>query len=403
MRTYTNMSSQRSIYFNPAAANASSASRQIEGLTAFHQSFPNYAPTPLVQLPELAAELGVGTVLVKDESSRFGLPSFKVLGASWGCFRAIAAQLGLPSTVSPDELSNRAKDASIVLTTASMGNHGRAVAFMARLFGIEARIFVPRSLNQWTRDLIAGEGARLIVVQGDYDQAVQKAVAETCVGQGVLLIQDTAFEGYEEVPSWIVEGYSTMMHEVQNELSRLGLSGSMMITPAGVGSLAHAVAKHCKSQSTPMSVVAVEPDTAACLSSSLTAGKPVTVRTSSTIMDGMDCGTVSSTAWPDLQRLVDACVTVSSYESHCAVQYLTSKSVAAGPCGGASLAALRRLAISKEASSLLNKDSVVILLSTEGAREYPVPKDVSVDDVVGLTQTLTQINSSDSTCNRRRG
>ncbi|KAJ5205907.1 Peptidase M20 [Penicillium cf. griseofulvum] len=391
------MSSRRSIYFNPAAANESSASPQIEGLTAFHQSFPNYAPTPLVQLPELAAELGVAAILVKDESNRFGLPSFKVLGASWGCFRVIAAQLSLPSTVSLDELSRRAKEASIVLTTASMGNHGRAVAFMARLLGIEARIFVPRSLNKWTRDLIAGEGARLVVVQGDYDQAVQKAVDETRAGQGILLIQDTAFEGYEDVPAWIVEGYSTMMHEVQNELARLGLSGSMMITPAGVGSLAHAVAKHCKSQSTPMSVVAVEPDTAACISSSLAAGKPVTVQTSSTIMDGMDCGTVSSTSWPDMQRLVDACVTVSSYESHCAVQYLTSKSVAAGPCGGASLAALRRLATSEEAMSLLNKDSVVILLSTEGAREYPVPKDVSVDDVVGLTQTLTQINSSNPT------
>jgi diaminopropionate ammonia-lyase family len=391
------MSSRRSIYFNPAAANESSASPQIEGLTAFHQSFPNYAPTPLVQLPELAAELGVAAILVKDESNRFGLPSFKVLGASWGCFRAIAAQLGLPSTVSLDELSSRAKEASIVLTTASMGNHGRAVAFMARLLDIEARIFVPRSLNQWTRDLIAGEGAQLVVVQGDYDQAVQKAVDETRAGQGILLIQDTAFEGYEDVPAWIVEGYSTMMHEVQNELARLGLSGSIVITPAGVGSLAHAVAKHCKSQTTPMSVVAVEPDTAACISSSLAAGKPVTVKTSSTIMDGMDCGTVSSTSWPDMQRLVDACVTVSSYESHRAVQYLASKSVAAGPCGGASLAALRRLATSKEATSLLNKDSVVILLSTEGAREYPVPKDVSVDDVVGLTQTLTRINSSNPT------
>ncbi|CAI7569680.1 unnamed protein product [Penicillium glandicola] len=391
------MSSRRAIYFNPAAANENCVSPQIEGLTAFHQSFPNYAPTPLVQLPELAVELGVKTVLVKDESNRFGLPSFKVLGASWGCFRAIAAHLSLPATVSLDELSNRAKEASIVLTTASMGNHGRAVAFMARLIGIEARIFVPRSLNQWTRDLIAGEGARLVVVQGDYDQAVQKAVDETRVGQGVLLIQDTAFEGYEDVPTWIVEGYSTMMHEVQNDLAHLGLSGSVVITPAGVGSLAHAVAKHCKSQSTPMSVVVVEPDTAACISSSLTAGKPVTVQTSSTIMDGMDCGTVSSTAWPDLQRLVDACVTVSSYESHCAVQYLTSKSVAAGPCGGASLAALRQLAKSKEATSPLNKDSVVVLLSTEGAREYPVLKDVSVDDVVGLTQTLTQINSSNLT------
>ncbi|KAJ5779342.1 hypothetical protein N7457_007062 [Penicillium paradoxum] len=392
--------SRRPIYFNPAAANERIASPEIEGLTAFHQSFPNYAPTPLVQLPDLAAELGIRAVLVKDESNRFGLPSFKVLGASWGCFRAIAAQLGLPPTISLDELSIRAQEASIILTTASMGNHGRAVAFMARLLGIEAWIFVPQSLNQWTRDLITGEGARLIVVQGDYDQAVQQSLDEARTGQGVLLIQDTAFEGYEDVPAWIVEGYSTLMREVQDELAQLGLPGSLVITPVGVGSLAHAVAKHCKSQSTPMSVVAVEPDTAACLSASMAAGKPVTVQTSTTIMDGMNCGTVSSTAWPDLQRLVDACVTVSSCESHCALQYLASKSVAAGPCGGATLDALRQLATSKEATSLLNKDSVVVVLSTEGAREYPVPnipKDITVDDVVGLTQILTRINSSNPT------
>jgi diaminopropionate ammonia-lyase family len=386
---------RRPIYFNPAAANERIASPQIEGLTQFHQSFPSYAPTPLVELPELAKELGVRSVLVKDESNRFGLPSFKVLGASWGCFRAVAAQLGLSSTVSLDELLTRAKEASIVLTTASMGNHGRAVAFMARLLGIEARIFVPRSLDEGTRDLIASEGARLVVVQGDYNQAVQEALNES-LKQGVLLIQDTAFEGYEDVPAWIVEGYSTMMNEVRDESARLGLPGSLIITPVGVGSLAHAVTKHCKSQDTPMSVVAVEPDTAACLFSSLNAGKPVTVQSSETIMDGMDCGTVSSAAWPDLQRLVDACVTVSSYESHCAVQYLHSKSVKAGPCGGASLAALRHLATSKR-ECLLNKDSVVVLLSTEGARGYSTPKDVSVDDAVRLTQALTQINSSNPT------
>jgi diaminopropionate ammonia-lyase family len=386
---------RRPIYFNPAAANERIASPQIEGLTQFHQSFPNYAPTPLVELPELAKELGVRSVLVKDESDRFGLPSFKVLGASWGCFRAVAAQLGLSSTVSLDELLVKSKDASIVLTTASMGNHGRAVAFMARLLRIEARIFVPRSLDQGTRDLIASEGARLVVVQGDYDQAVQEALNES-LKQGVLLIQDTSFEGYEDVPAWIVEGYSTMMNEIRDELIRRGLRGSLMITPVGVGSLAHAVTKYCKSQRAPMSVIAVEPDTAACLSSSLEAGKPVTVQSSETIMDGMDCGTVSSAAWPDLQRLVDACVTVSSYESHCAVQYLHSKSVRAGPCGGASLAALRHLAASMK-GYLLNENSVVVLLSTEGARGYSTPRDVSVDDAVGLTQALTQINSSNPT------
>ncbi|CAG8947858.1 unnamed protein product [Penicillium salamii] len=386
--------SRRSIYFNPAAAHEHIASPQIEGLTQFHRSFPNYAPTPLVQLPELAKDLGVHSVFVKDESNRFGLPSFKVLGASWGCFRAIAAQLGLDATVSLDELSKQARNASIVLTTASMGNHGRAVAFMARLFGVEARIFVPRSLDEGTRNLIAGEGAKIVVVQGDYDQAVQAALEESR-GQNVLLIQDTAFEGYEDVPAWIVDGYSSMMTEVQEELARLGLSSSMVITPVGVGSLAHAVVKHCKSHDTPMSVVAVEPDTAACLASSLKAGKSVTVQGSETIMNGMDCGTVSLSAWPDLHRSVDACVTVSSYESHCAVQYLQANAVNAGPCGGASLAALRHLATSN--TSLLSKDSVIVLLSTEGARQYTTPKDVSADDAVGLTQALTQINSSNPT------
>lgn len=391
------MSSRRPIYFNTAAANERCSPLQIQGLTCFHQSLPNYAATPLVSIPDLAAELGVHAIFVKDESNRFGLPAFKVLGASWGCFRAIRSLLGLPSTVSLDELSARAQENSIVLTTATMGNHGRAVAFMARLLRIEARIFVPQSLNQTTRDLIAGEGAQLVVVQGDYDRAVQEALDETNRMEGALLIQDTAFDGYEDVPSWIVEGYSTMMEEVQDGLAQLGLSGTVVVTPAGVGSLAHAVAKHCKSQSTPMSVIAAEPDTAACISASLKAGKPVTVQGSSTIMNGMDCGTVSSTAWPDLQRLLDACVTVSSYESHCAVQYLASKSISAGPCGGASLAALRRLVTQKQATSLLTKDSVVVLLSTEGAREYLVPKDVSVDDAVSLTQTLTQINSSNPT------
>lgn len=389
------MSSRRPIYYNPAAANERITSPQIEGLKSFHQSFPNYAPTPLVQLPELASELGVRHVLVKDESNRLGLPSFKVLGASWGCFRAIVAKLGLSPTVSVKDVSSRAKAESIVLTTATMGNHGRAVAFMAGLLGIEARIFVPECMDQATRDLISGEGARIVVVQGDYNKAVQGALDESRLNDSVLLIQDTAFEGYEDVPAWIVEGYSTMLNEVQDDLTELGLTGSVMISPTGVGSLAHAVAKHCKSQSMPMSMVAVEPDTAACLSASLTAGKMITTQSSETIMDGMDCGTVSSTAWPDLQRLVDACVSVSSYEAHCAVQYLTSKSVEAGPCGGASLAALRHMA--KEKSSLLNKDSVVVLLSTEGARRYNTPRDVFVEDAVGLTQTLTQINSSNST------
>ncbi|KAE8144978.1 tryptophan synthase beta subunit-like PLP-dependent enzyme [Aspergillus avenaceus] len=276
----------------------------------------------------------------------------------------------------------------------SGGNHGRAVAFVARLLGVKARIMVPCAMDLETRTLIAGEGAEVVVVQGDYDQAVREAAGAAEMMDGGILVQDTAFEGYEDIPSWIVEGYSTMMMEIGEQIALEGLRCDLVVTPVGVGSLAHAVATYCKSQDSPISVVAVEPDSAPCLHSSMRAGKSVAVQTLSTIMDGMNCGTVSSTAWPDLQKLVDACVAISCYESHCAVQYLAAQSVTAGPCGAASLAALRRLATSKEAGHLLNKDSVVVLLSTEGPRPYVTPIDVSADDSVTLTQVLTTINSS---------
>ena len=388
--------SRRPIYYNPAAANERCELPSTEGLDQFHRSLPNYSQTPLVSLADLASEIGVRAVFVKDESNRFGLPSFKGLGASWGCYRAIAKQINLPPTVSLEEISLKAKEASIALVAATEGNHGRAVAFMARLLGINAQIFVPQSMNEGTRGAIAGEGARVVIVQGDYDQAVQEAWETSKRPGGALLIQDTAFDGYEEVPAWIVEGYATMMGEIEDQLAQMNLSSTLMITPVGVGSCAHAVARYCKSRGKPQSVVAVEPHSAPSLLSSLSAGKLVPVRTSSTIMDGMNCGTVSTTAWPDLYRLVDACATVSCYESHCGVQYLNSHLVPAGPCGGASLAALRRLAAEKE-SGLLTEDSVVVLLSTEGKRAYSVPMDVSVDDAASLTQTLTQINSSNPT------
>lgn len=388
------MPSRRPIYFNPAAAYESYSAAQSDNPRQFHRSLPNYAPTPLVSLPDLATELGVRAVYVKDESNRFTLPSFKVLGASWGCFRAVTSYLGLSSTVDLDEVAKQAKDSAITLVAATEGNHGRAVAYMAQLLGIISIIFVPDHMDEKTRSLIAAQGAQVVVVQGDYDRAVQEASSHTQDTSGALLIQDTAFEGYENVPAWIVEGYSTMMVEIEGQLGDLGLRSSVVVTPVGVGSLAHAVSRYCKAQNPPVSVVTVEPDSAPCLISSLDAGKLVTVQTSSTIMDGMNCGTVSSTAWPDLQRFVDASVTVSCYESHSAVQYLSSRSVPAGPCGGASLAALRHLAASGEATSLLNKGSVVVLLSTEGKRDYPAVQDVSVDDAVSLTQVLTQINSS---------
>ena len=390
-------SSRRPIYFNARAANSSCPARNNQGLKAFHQSLANYSPSPLVALPDLATDLGVRGVYVKDESSRFGLPSFKILGASWGTFRAISKYLSLPAEIGLDELSAAAMKVPIKLFAATDGNHGRAVAFMAKLLSLQADIFVPEILDDYTCGLISGEGASLHVVSGDYDKTVQRAAEIANATHGGLLVQDTSFPGYEEIPSWIVDGYSTMLYEIDQQLANLGLHSTIMITPVGVGSLAHAVARYCKSGERAVSVVTVEPDTAACLHQSLNAGSPVSIATSHTIMSGMNCGTVSLSAWDDMQKLVDASTTISCFESHCAVQYLSQCGVAAGPCGAASLAALRLLASAKVNPLKLDQDSVIVLLSTEGARPYQTPLDVSHNDPVAVGEVLAAIRSAKPT------
>ncbi|KAA8909599.1 hypothetical protein TRICI_004434 [Trichomonascus ciferrii] len=386
------MRSRRTVLYNTEAKGKTLEFPNVVGLKEFHESLPNYGVTPLKPLPEVARELGVRGVYVKDESSRFGLPAFKVLGASWGCYRAVTKELGLSPEAGLEETRKAVGESQLPmkLIAATEGNHGRAVAFVGRLLGIETEIFVPGQMDAATREFISGEGAIVTVVDGNYDESVNAASIASNKSKGSILVQDTAFDGYEEIPSWIVEGYTTMMREIEDQLND---KCTVMVTPVGVGSLAHAVTRYCKSKD--ISVIAVEPDTAPCLYSSLRSQQLETVPTSATIMDGMNCGTVSSTAWPDLKTCVDGCVTVSDYEVHCSVEYLASHSIKAGPCGAAPLAALRAL-VGFGDGPLLDENSVVVLLSTEGPREYKVPFDVSTEDVVELTQTLTKIDSSNS-------
>ncbi|KAH8694245.1 putative diaminopropionate ammonia-lyase [Talaromyces proteolyticus] len=387
---------------------ASPTRRPISAIRSFHTSLPGYAQTPLVALPDLAQQLGVKAVYVKDESKRCGLRSFKILGASWGCFRAVCAHLKIePASTNITDLREYVRDQNeqvqIYLYTATEGNHGRAVGYMAALIGVQAHVFVPEGMNAHTRKLIENDGAQLHVVQGDYDIAVGQAAAAAAT-HGGLLVQDTAWDGYEEIPSWIVDGYSTLMEEIDEQLGKEGLHPSVVITPVGVGSLASAVAKHCKwRRHSHVQVVAVEPDTGACFYKSLLAGRSVTVKTTSSIMNGSCCGTLSSTAWDILRQSVDASVTVSDYESHRAVQYLESHAISAGPCGGSTLAALRHLVETQQDRVELNKDAVIVILSTEGSRPYPKPFDTSTDDPVTLTQILTQIDSSNATLSVAEG
>ncbi len=191
--------------------------------------------------------------------------------------------------------------------------------------------------------------------------------------QLALLIQDNAFEAYERIPAWIVEGYSTLLFEVESQLEAQGLKATTIVTPIGVGSLGHAVVGFCKSGGRHIGVLTVEPETAACLYHNLSAGASSTIETSATIMNGMNCGTVSPISWPVLSKGVNASVTVSDSQCHQSVQYLHARSVNAGPCGAATLAGLRKVATIQPLPVGLGKDTVVILLSTEGVRSYPAP------------------------------
>src|ERR687897_1323580 len=188
----------------------------------FHRRLQGYEETPLVDAPALAEALGVGKVLVKDESSRLGLPAFKVLGASWAVYRALEERL--PEGAFEDwETIEELKESlgplrPLDLVAATDGNHGRALARVARLLGLGARIFVPEEMVTARREAIAGEGAEVIVVEGTYEDALERSAAEE--SERGLVISDMSWPGYERIPSWVIEGYSTMLWEINDELER---------------------------------------------------------------------------------------------------------------------------------------------------------------------------------------
>ncbi|KAF1940752.1 tryptophan synthase beta subunit-like PLP-dependent enzyme [Clathrospora elynae] len=361
------------MFHNPSAASWKCTGPPANlAVEPFHKSLPYYVITPLIPLPELAQQLGLGHVLLKDESNRLGLPAFKILGASWAIHKAVAAKCNLPLTASLEVLGAAARKENIELVTCTEGNWGRAVSRMAKYLQIKAVIFVPDFMDEATQKKIRGEGAEVIVVDGDYNFSITKARDEA--EKGGMLVMDVSWEGYEEVPEWVVEGYITMLTETDKQLHDLNIGRvTHAIASVGVGSWAQAVTMHYKTGSPSATVITVEPDTAACLKASLEAGEITPITTGQTIMNGMNCGTPSTTAWKVLKQGVDVSVTVSDTEVHHDLQYLHSQGVKNGPCGAATMTALKKLCKEKKDEVNLNDKSVVVLFSTEGARDYVVP------------------------------
>jgi diaminopropionate ammonia-lyase len=340
---------------------------------AFHRRLPGYDVTPVHALPVVAAELGWRQVWVKDESSRLGLPSFKILGVTWAVIRCLEQRRGaLGEWRTWADLAAWAAGSEVLtLVAATDGNHGRALARTACLLGLSADVFVPRDLSAARVKPLHDEGARVRVVDGDYDAAVQ-AAAEHATSDGRLLVADTSFEGYHEVPRWIVEGYSTLFWEIDEQLTSAGGGPpALVVVPVGVGSLAQATVRHYARSIMDgrTRVVTVEPLDADCLRRSLAAGRRVPAPgPHRSVMAGLNCGTLSLDAWPDLREGVFAALALADEPVLSAMAELGRCQIPAGECGAASLAALRALADDQLGRELTpHREGDVVLLSTEEA------------------------------------
>jgi diaminopropionate ammonia-lyase len=264
----------------------------------------------------------------------------------------------------------------LTLATATDGNHGRAVARMAALLGLDADVYVPKGTATARIAAIEGEGARVGVVDGDYDAAV--AAAAATAGDRVLAIQDVAWPGYEQVPAWVVEGYATIFWEADDQLAALGDERpDLVVVPVGVGGLAAAAVRHWRRRGLTQRprLVGVEPLAAACVLRSLEAGRLLTVPgPHDSIMAGLNCGTPSLVAWPYLRTGLDAVAAVADDLARQAMRDLAAAGVVAGETGAASLAGLAQLTGGPRAGRLrdalgLGADASVLLVCTEGATD----------------------------------
>jgi diaminopropionate ammonia-lyase len=349
------------LFVNPARRHDQPASRLGTASLDFHRRLPGYAPTRIVHAAVLAEQLGLAALDVKDESRRLGLPSFKILGASWAVYQLLTGRLGHePEWADLDDLRVALRPLGpLTLVAATDGNHGRAVAHMANLLGYRSRIFVPAGTTAARIAGIESEGAAVTVVDGSYDDAVRASAA--LAGDDVLVVSDTSWKGYTEIPSNVIDGYATIFAEAD---AQLAAPPDAVVVSMGVGALAAATVRHYATRAT---IAVVEPLSAACGMASAVAGRPVEVPPPhDSIMAGLNCGTVSIVAWPEVSSGTDVFVAVGDEAAARAMRDLADLGVVAGETGGAALAGLRALV---EAGEPDLEGRRVLVLCTEGATD----------------------------------
>jgi diaminopropionate ammonia-lyase len=362
------------------------AAEQVDKARAFHSTFPQYQQTPLVNLPHLAECLGLGGICVKDESWRFGLNAFKVLGASFAMANYIASQMGRDvSEMTYDYLtSEKLKEdfGTATFFTATDGNHGRGVAWAAKRLHQKAVVHMPKGSSKFRYDNIAKEGALVTIEEVNYDDCVRIAAREASETEHGVIVQDTAWEGYEDIPSWIMQGYGTLSSEAAEQLKAFGADHpTHVFVQAGVGSFAASVVGYLTNlwKDAPPKFIVVEADAAACLYEGAAKGdgKPAVVTGDlKTIMAGLACGEPNIIGWDILRNHADVFASCPDWVSASGMRRLAAPIqgdpiVKSGESGAVGMGLLCAIMEDEAYAGLreklgLDRFSQVLLFSTEG-------------------------------------
>lgn len=380
------------LFMNPGSdrrAEYGAAQREVLSLARHREvcrevrGWPGYQPTPLRSLSGLASHCTVEAVWLKDEGTRFGLGSFKALGGAYGVLRVLLREIKRQTgerVGSADLVAGRYRElrSGVTVTCATDGNHGRSVAWGAWLFGCRAVIYLPVAASRYREEAIAAYGAKTIRVRGHYDAAVRQA-QQDADRFGRIVVSDTAYPGYEDLPRDVMQGYTVMVAEVLEQLPR-GCRPTHAFVQAGVGGLAAAVCAHLWESWGPAGrpqLVVVEPESAAPLFVSAQAGEPRTFEGPlETVMACLSAGEVSLVAWRILARGADAFMTIPDRAAKGALKLLAKgvrgdEAVVAGESGVAGVAGLLAVSRDPDARTVLGLDasSTVLLFGTEGATD----------------------------------
>lgn len=355
--------------------------RVAQQVRDFHKQIDGYTPTPLVSLPKLAEKLGVKAILVKDESHRFGLNAFKVLGGSYALGRLLAEELDMDiSSIDLKTVSRKLKQ-TMVFTTATAGNHGTGVAWAAREMGQKAVVYMPKGSAQASVDRIKSLGAECIVTDVNYDDTVRLA-SKTADENGWMLVQDTAWDGYEKIPAWISQGYMTMADEALEQAATMpGGQPTHIMLQAGVGAMAGGILGYFADalNADNFTTIISEPRAADCIYQSGNSENGDIVNVTGdlgSIMAGLACGEPNPIAWPILRDCSKAFASVTDNVAATGMRILGNPlkgdaAITSGESGAINMGLLYALMTKPSAQEIaaslgLNKDAVVLIFSTEG-------------------------------------